>query len=68
MPSSLSTLSRAGPASVPVPRPPSRPITRVLLPACILLGIIATLAYAARESLRPAIPVRVAPVVLAPTN
>ena len=37
MPSSLSTLSRAGPASVPVPRPPSRPITRVLLPACILL-------------------------------
>lgn len=68
MPSSLSTLSRAGSGSVPVPRPPSRPITRVLLPACILLGIIATLAYAARESLRPAIPVRVAPVVLAPTN
>lgn len=71
-PASFSTLSRAGagasPGTISVPRPASRLFTRILLPACILLGTLAALGYAARESLRPAIPVRVAPVVLAPTS
>jgi RND family efflux transporter MFP subunit len=71
MPASLSTLSRASagaPSAIPIARPSSRLLTRVLLPAAIILGMLGALAYAARESLRPAIPVRVAPAVLAATR
>ncbi|MGH7214953.1 MAG: efflux RND transporter periplasmic adaptor subunit [Tepidisphaeraceae bacterium] len=38
--------------------------TRVLLPAALLVTIVAMLAYAAKDTLWPATPVRVAPVVV----
>src|ERR1051325_3782118 len=45
--SDLSMLSRgAGSLAVQVPRPRSRLVTRVLLPALILLGTLGVLAYA----------------------
>jgi multidrug efflux pump subunit AcrA (membrane-fusion protein) len=58
----LTALSRAGGESVARPR--KRVLTRVVVPAAILLGAVGLLAYAARESLRPAVDVTVAPVVL----
>jgi RND family efflux transporter MFP subunit len=62
--SDLSMLSRgAGGSTIHVPRPRSRLVTRVLLPAFILLGTLGVLAYAMRASLRPAVSVRVAPAV-----
>ena len=61
----LSALSRAdGSAHAHVPRPSSRPLTRVFLPALIVLSALSLLAYAARESFRPAIKVTVAPAIL----
>ncbi len=60
----LTALSRAGGDSVNVPRPRRRVLTRIVVPATIILGALALLAYAGRESLRPAIDVTVAPVVL----
>lgn len=64
-PTTLSALSRAGgTASVHVPRPPSRLLTRALAPMLIVLAALGLLAYAARESFRPAISVSVAPAVL----
>src|SRR5687767_2034604 len=47
-----------------VPRPKSRWKTRVALPAALLLVTAGLLAYAARDALRPATPVRVVPVVV----
>ena len=52
----------AGPVSVPAPR--RRWATRVFLPAGLLLTAGALLAYAARDALVPATPVRVVPVVV----
>jgi HlyD family secretion protein len=51
----------ARPADVPPPR--VRWMTRAVLPALILLGAGGVLLYAARDVLRPEVPVRVAPVV-----
>ncbi len=63
-PNDLSALSRSGGASVAgVPKPRRRFLTRVGLPALILLAALALLAYAARESLRPSVAVTTAPVV-----
>jgi len=58
----LTALSRAG--GVSVARPRRRVLTRVVVPAAIILGALGLLAYAARESLRSAVDVTVAPVVL----
>lgn len=66
MTTDLSALTRTGGArspQVPVSRPPRRLVTRVALPAAIALAALALVAYAARESLRPAVPVTVMPVV-----
>jgi HlyD family secretion protein len=60
----LTALSRAGGDTGSVPRPRRRVLTRIVVPAAIILGAAALLAYAGRESLRPAIDVIVAPVVL----
>src|SRR4051812_45605759 len=60
----LSALSRSAGKPAHVPRPPSRALTRVLLPAAIIVVALVLVAYAARESLRPALSVTVAPVVL----
>jgi len=64
-PSDLRALSRAAssrPAAA-VPRPPSRWRTRVLVPLAILLATAGVVAYAARDALRPAVHVTVAPVI-----
>jgi RND family efflux transporter MFP subunit len=58
----LTALSRAG--GVAVARPRRRVLTRVVVPAALVLGALGLLAYAGRESLRPAVEVTVAPVVL----
>ena len=47
-----------------VPRPKSRWKTRVLVPGGMLLAAVGLFAYAARDALRPATPVRVVPVVV----
>src|SRR5687767_9828483 len=47
-----------------VPQPPSRWRTRVLLPWSILGSVVALIAYASRDALLPATPVRVVPVVV----
>ena len=47
-------------------RPPFAWRTRVLLPGALLLGFGAAIAYTARDALRPATPVKIVPVVLAP--
>ncbi len=60
----LTALSRAGGDTASAPRPRRRVLTRIVVPAAIILGAAALLAYAGRESLRPAIDVIVAPVVL----
>src|SRR5688500_13988714 len=52
----------AGREAVPRPRPRWR--TRVLLPAALLGATAGLLAYAARDALMPATPVRVVPVVV----
>ncbi len=44
--------------------PRKRVVTRVLVPLGIVVVVLAMLAYAARESLRPGIVVRVVPVVV----
>ena len=74
--SDLGVLSRAGPPGPPpgrqvgpaaaanVPPPKVNWKTRVLLPAALLLSAGGLLAYAARDALRPATPVRVVPVVV----
>lgn len=62
----LSALSRPGASRAShaaVQRPPRRLLTRVALPTAIVLSALALIAYAARESLRPATLVTVAPVV-----
>lgn len=53
----------AGFARAPVPQPSSRWLSRILFPTLILLAAGGTLAYAARDALRPRIPVHVAAVV-----
>jgi multidrug efflux pump subunit AcrA (membrane-fusion protein) len=58
----LTALTRAGGDMVSPPR--RRLVTRVLIPAAIVLGAAGLLLYAARESLRPAVEVNVAPAVL----
>src|SRR5437899_12710433 len=58
----LTALSRAGGVTVGPPR--RRVLTRVVVPAALVVGVAALLAYAARESLRPAVEVTVVPVVL----
>jgi RND family efflux transporter MFP subunit len=69
-PSDLSVLARASAApakaaaGASVPVPPSRWRTRVLLPWAVIGAVVALLAYAARDTLLPATPVRVVPVVL----
>lgn len=60
-PSGLHMLSR--PQGHAVPPPKSRWRTRIALPAIILLAVTGVLAWAARDTLRPAITVTVAPVV-----
>ncbi len=65
----LALLARAGGESLhgaPVPRPPFRWTTRVILPAAVLTVGAALLAYAARSALLPAVDVRVVPVVAKP--
>ncbi|MDP1661914.1 MAG: efflux RND transporter periplasmic adaptor subunit [Phycisphaerales bacterium] len=62
----LSALTRTGAAraaTAAVRRPPRRLFTRVALPTTIVLAAAALIAYAARETLRPAIDVTVEPVV-----
>ncbi len=62
----LSALTRTGAArsaTAAVRRPPRRLFTRVALPSIIVLAAVALIAYAARETLRPAIDVAVEPVV-----
>jgi len=61
----LSTLTRAstGPG-VTIPMPSRRLLTRLVLPAVVVLAALALLAYAARETLLPALAVTTAPVVL----
>lgn len=61
----LTSLYGAGPAPCPVSPPRARWTTRVLLPAAIIAAALGLLAYAARESFRPAIEVTVVPAVLA---
>jgi HlyD family secretion protein len=58
----LSALSRPV-ATTLIPHPPSRLLMRAFVPASVLLAALALLAYAARESFRPAISVQVAPAV-----
>lgn len=61
----LSGLARGGTdAAARVPRPPSRAMTRVIVPGAVILAASALLLYTARESLRPALRVTVAPAVL----
>ncbi|MBX3387848.1 MAG: efflux RND transporter periplasmic adaptor subunit [Phycisphaeraceae bacterium] len=61
----LSKLAAGGAsAAVRVPRPPSRAITRIVIPGAVILAAAALLLYSARESLRPALRVTVAPAVL----
>ena len=76
----LSVLSRGGTTAAPAPPLSARPEqqsratvvpepqpnwkTRVLLPWCIILAVFALLAYASRDSLLPAVDVRVVPVVV----
>lgn len=62
----LHTLSRS--QGTAVPPPASRWRTRIALPALILLSVAALLGYAARDTLRPAVGVRVAPVVARPAE
>ncbi len=62
-PADLSGISR-GSEIQHVPRPSSRLLTRALVPAVIVVAVLALLAYAARDALSTAIPVSVAPVVL----
>lgn len=66
---SLGLLARAGgtdPHGAPVPRPPFRWTTRVVLPLAILAVGVALFAYVAWSSLVPAVDVRVVPVVAKP--
>src|SRR5688572_10521361 len=63
----LRTLKRAGGEAsqeTHIPRPRFNWKTRILLPGAILLALLLLLAYAARDSLLPAKPVTVVPVVL----
>lgn len=59
------SLSHAGPA---VPRPPTRWVTRVLIPAAILVTTAGALAFAARDTLRNATRVTVVAVVPKPLD
>src|SRR5215510_5980547 len=61
---SLSAL--ATPGSGAVPRPPTRWIVRVVLPAVIVLAVVGLIAYSARSALVPGTPVWVVPVVAKP--
>src|SRR5262245_66470177 len=54
----------AGRGAAAVERPRRRLLTRVVVPAVIVLGAAGLLFYGARESLRPAVEVTVAPAVL----
>src|SRR5436190_18421460 len=54
----------AGRGAAAVERPRRRVLTRVIVPAVIVLGAAGLLFYGARESLRPAVEVTVAPAVL----
>ncbi len=56
--------SALGPGVAIGPPPPARWKSRVLAPALVVLAAAAALLFAAREALRPAVPVRVLPVVL----
>lgn len=56
--------SRGGAASAPVPHPPRRWKSRVLLPLTLGLTAVLVLGYAARDALRPAAVVEVVPVVV----
>jgi len=49
-----------------IPEPRSRWVTRLVLPGVILLAAAGTIAYAARDALRPKLEVHVAPVVPKP--
>lgn len=67
----LSVLSRgtaavggAAPRTVSVPEPRRRWKSRVLLPLCVVGAALALLAYASRDTLLPAVEVRVVPVVV----
>lgn len=63
-PPDIRALSRSAPDAAPaVPPPRSRWMTRVLLPLAIIALAAALLIYAARDALRPALAVRVVPVV-----
>ncbi len=58
------TRAHSAPVTAVVPRPASRWKTRVLVPGGMLLAAVGLFAYAARDALRPATPVRVVPVVV----
>jgi multidrug efflux pump subunit AcrA (membrane-fusion protein) len=63
----LRVLSGSGPtAGAKVPRPRSRWITRVGVPALIVLATLGVLAYSSRDLFVPAVAVRVSPVVPRP--
>ncbi len=54
---------REGPATPPAARRPRRWLSRVVLPAGVLLGFVAVIAWAARDSLLPSRSVTVVPVL-----
>jgi RND family efflux transporter MFP subunit len=65
--SDIAALSRrAGRATTPVPLPPSRWKTRFLLPAVLIVALLALLLIGARDWLFPPLPVKVVPVVVRP--
>jgi len=66
----LSMLARgsSGDAASGVRLPPSRMISRVIVPSAVILAAAALLLYTARESLRPALGVTVAPAVMLPAS
>ncbi len=62
--SNLAALARSSGGAPPVPRPPYRWKTRVLVPAAMIIGVLLLLGYAGRRALTPALEVRVTPVVV----
>ena len=68
MPQDLTILRRADAPQAHIPPPARRWRTRVLLPAALLLTLLALLLYASRHALMPATPVRVVAAVMRPIS
>ncbi|WP_428940739.1 efflux RND transporter periplasmic adaptor subunit [Fontivita pretiosa] len=64
----LSLLTRSSSQRHTIPRPPYPWKTRLLLPAGIVLSLLAVTAWSARDTLLPATPLRIVPVVARAIN